>query len=197
MHILAIDVSVTVCSVGVLDTATSAFYSKKLETDKGQAEFLVPMVQDVIILAGINIKNLDYIAVTRGPGSFTGVRIGLATAKMLGLALHIPVIGISTLDVIARMHSDSQDTLFLIDTKRNDFYGQIGEGSPPKIWTVDDVNHHKGPHIKDIIPDILTLAYMAIEQHDGTSVYNLQRSPTPLYLRDAEVSQPKNTLSVR
>lgn len=197
MRVLAIDVSVTVCSVGVLDTATSAFYSKKLETDKGQAEFLVPMVQDVIILAGINIKNLDYIAVTRGPGSFTGVRIGLATAKMLGLALNIPVIGISTLDVIARMHSDSQDTLFLIDTKRNDFYGQIGEGSPPKIWTVDDVDHHKGPHIKNIIPDILTLAYMAIEQHDGTSVYNLQRSPTPLYLRDAEVSQPKNTLSVR
>ena len=191
MRVLAIDVSVNGCSVGVLDTETSAFYQKRMETDRGQAEFLIPMVEDVVIEAGLTMKEIGCIAVTRGPGSFTGVRIGLATAKTLGLALNIPVFGFSTLDVIARAHPNNDQTLFLIDTKRDDFYGQVGEGTQPKIWSVSDVENFDGQKITDVIPDILIVAKMGAENDAGQKGYDTNNAPAPLYLREAEVSESK------
>lgn len=191
MHVLAIDVSVNGCSVAILNTETSAFYQKRMETDRGQAEFLIPMVENVVQEANLTMKEIGSIVVTRGPGSFTGVRIGLATAKTLGLALNIPVLGLSTLDVIARVYPDNQHTLFLIDTKRDDFYGQVGEGTDPKIWSMEDVENYQGSIIKDIVPDILTLAKMGAEKYMGQTGYDPSIAPTPLYLREAEVSESK------
>lgn len=190
MRVLAIDVSVNGCSVGVLDTETAIFHQKRMETDRGQAEFLIPMVESVVSEAGIAMKDLGVISVTRGPGSFTGVRIGLATAKTLGLALNIPVFGFSTLDVIARANGKA-DALFLIDTKRDDFYGQVGEGAEPKIWSNEAVESYNGAIIKDAIPDILVLAQMGAETYTGQKGYDPHDAPSPLYLRDAEVSVSK------
>jgi len=191
MRILAIDVSVSGCSVAFLDMATNLSSVKRLETDRGQAEHLVPMIDETIRSANTTLKDLDAIAVTRGPGSFTGVRIGLSTAKTLGLALDIPVFGFSTLDVIARKHASDTETLFLIDTKRDDFYGQVGEGSEPRIWSIDDAQNFKGKIVKDDLPDILILARMGAEIYDGQKGYDLSLAPTPLYLREAEVSTSK------
>jgi tRNA threonylcarbamoyl adenosine modification protein YeaZ len=191
MHVLAIDVSVNGCSVAVLNTETGVSHQKRMETDRGQAEFLIPMIENIVQEANLTMKDIHFIVVTRGPGSFTGVRIGLATAKTLGLALNIPVFGFSTLDVMARTYPDDQHTLFLIDTKRDDFYGQVGEGTDPKIWTVEEVENYKGATIKDVIPDILILAKMGAEKYTGQSGYDPHQAPTPLYLREAEVSESK------
>lgn len=191
MRVLAIDVSVNGCSVAILDTETSVLSQNRMETDRGQAEFLIPMIETIVTEAALQMSNIDCIAVTRGPGSFTGVRIGLATAKTLGLALNIPVMGVSTLDVIARAHADSAETLFLIDTKRGDFYGQVGEAAEPKIWSADDVANYAGAKITDALPDILTLAKMGAENYRGQSGYDPHAAPAPLYLRGAEVSESK------
>lgn len=197
MRVLAIDVAVNGCSVAILDTETGIAHQKRLETDRGQAEALIPMVDEVAHMADIILKDLNMIVVTRGPGSFTGVRIGLATAKSLGLALNIPVIGISTLDAIARSQKSANDTLFLIDTKRDDFYGQVGEGSEPKIWNNDEIENYKGPVVKDAIPDIIILAQMGAELYAGQTEYTLGEAPQPLYLRGAEVSESKKkTLTI-
>lgn len=191
MYVLAIDVSVSGCSVAILNGETATLHQKRMETERGQAEFLIPMVNDIVREAALDIKDLDCIAVTRGPGSFTGVRIGLATAKTLGLALDIPVFGFSTLDVIARAHPENPPTVFLIDTKRDDFYGQIGEGGESSIWSIADVENHTGQKIKDALPDIAILAQMAVENYKGESGYDPHQAPIPLYLRDAEVSESK------
>jgi len=194
MRVLAIDVSVSGCSVAILDTETSFSCQKRLETDRGQAEFLIPMIEDIAEDANLSLQDITVIAVTRGPGSFTGVRIGLATAKTLGLALNIPVFGFSTLDVIAYAHPHNQQMLFLIDTKRDDFYGQIGVGTTPKIWNHDDVENYSGTIVKDAVPDILTLANMGVDTYSGQIGYDPQEAPAPLYLREAEVSESKKKI---
>jgi len=95
---------------------------------RGQAERLVPMIESVIATAGIAHADLDALAVTTGPGAFTGVRIGLATARGYALALGIPAVGIGSLTAIAGgTHAEERagrTLLVLIDAKRADVYAQ-------------------------------------------------------------------------
>jgi tRNA threonylcarbamoyl adenosine modification protein YeaZ len=190
MNILAIDVSVTGCSVAIFNQDSHLSLSKFFETDRGQAELLIPMIDDIVREANLEMSDIGLIAVTLGPGSFTGVRIGLATARSLGLALNIPVIGLSTLDVIARAHDD-KSAVFLIDTKRGDFYGQVGEGGEAGIWHESDVVSFKGSIVKDVLPNIIVLAQMAAEIYQGQKGYDMTSAPKPIYLREAEVSETK------
>jgi len=69
---------------------------------RGQAERLIPMCREVCDTTGLSFGDMDALAVTCGPGTFTGVRIGLAAAKGLALALNIPLIGLTTLEVVAQ-----------------------------------------------------------------------------------------------
>jgi tRNA threonylcarbamoyladenosine biosynthesis protein TsaB len=102
MLILALDTSMAACSVCVYDTDKSLVIGANQQfMDRGQAEALAPMVQDAMKMAGVGFADLNRIAVTTGPGTFTGVRIGLAMARGLGVALNIPIIGINSLAAIA------------------------------------------------------------------------------------------------
>ena len=102
MLILALDTSMAACSVCVYDVDRNLVLGANLQfMDRGQAEALAPMVQDTMALAGVRFADLNRIAVTTGPGTFTGVRIGLAMARGLGVALNIPITGINSLAAIA------------------------------------------------------------------------------------------------
>jgi tRNA threonylcarbamoyl adenosine modification protein YeaZ len=190
MNVLALDVSISGCSVAIVNLEKNLSSSQSIETERGQAEVLIPMIESCVVQCHLKMSDINLIAVTRGPGSFTGVRIGLATARSLGLALDIPVIGLSTLDVIARGYQDN-DALFLIDTKRGDFYGQVGEGGEPRIWSEAEIQSFDGLKVKDIRPDIFALATMALEKYQGQTGYEISLAPTPIYLREAEVSEAK------
>ena len=98
MKILALDTAMAACSVAVIDTARILpLASAYVPMERGHAEALAPMVQQAMRDSGLQFAEIDRIAVTIGPGTFTGVRIGLAMARGLGLARAIPVIGIDTL----------------------------------------------------------------------------------------------------
>jgi tRNA threonylcarbamoyladenosine biosynthesis protein TsaB len=102
MRILAIDTALAACSAAVIDTTRPeplAEWSEAME--RGHAEAIAPMVRRVMAGAGIVFAELDLIAVTRGPGTFTGVRIGLAMARGLGLAISRDVAGVDTLQAIS------------------------------------------------------------------------------------------------
>ena len=102
MLILALDTSMAACSVCVYDTDKSLVIGTNQQfMDRGQAEALAPMAKDAMKMAGVGFADLKRIAVTTGPGTFTGVRIGLAMARGLGVALNIPIIGINSLTAIA------------------------------------------------------------------------------------------------
>ena len=98
------------------------------EMARGQSEALVPMVQDVMIEAKHPYEDLDAVAVTVGPGAFTGLRIGLAAARGMALALSVPCLGITTLETIAhgvdKAARSGRNILTVLDTKREDIYVQ-------------------------------------------------------------------------
>lgn len=122
-----------------IDTATSGCAAALVQGDRclagraermtrGQSEVLAPMIEDVIRDAGITAVGIDAIAVTRGPGAFTGLRIGLATARALSLTLGRPCLGIGTFDVLAEQARRSgiavlSDVLLIvIESKRAELY---------------------------------------------------------------------------
>ena len=98
--ILAIDTALNACSVAIVRGVEVLAHTSEA-MDRGQAERITPMARDVATRAGIAFREIERIAVTTGPGSFTGVRVGLAFARGLALALKAPCVGISTLEALA------------------------------------------------------------------------------------------------
>jgi tRNA threonylcarbamoyl adenosine modification protein YeaZ/ribosomal-protein-alanine acetyltransferase len=112
------------CSVCVYDAGPGLVLgSRHAFMERGQAEALAPMVQDTMGLAGIAFKDLACIAVTTGPGTFTGVRIGLAMARGLGVALNIPITGITSLAAIACNETASDLPIVVaVDARAHEIY---------------------------------------------------------------------------
>lgn len=164
-----------------------------METERGQAEMLVPMINRILEKSGYSFPKIDRIGVTTGPGSFTGLRVGLSTARALALTLNKPLIGFSTLAVLAE--DRLEESLILIDTKRGDFYGQIFKAGMPlekaRIWTPEEVEESGMQIIKDRVPDIRRVAHMIEAFETGLTSYDPLQAPHPIYLRNAEISQTK------
>jgi tRNA threonylcarbamoyl adenosine modification protein YeaZ len=103
MNILAIDCAARLCAACVYDAAASKELGRSvLDLGKGHAEHLMAVIADALKQSGINYPDLGAIAVSTGPGSFTGVRVGVSTARGLALALKIPAIGVTTLEALAQ-----------------------------------------------------------------------------------------------
>src|ERR1051326_3399635 len=96
MRVLAIDTALEACSAAVLDTASGKLTSESLPMVRGHAEALMPLIGRVMKAADVAFSALDRIAVTTGPGSFTGLRVGIAAARGIGLAATKPVVGLTT-----------------------------------------------------------------------------------------------------
>ncbi|MDF2593905.1 MAG: tsaB [Clostridia bacterium] len=122
MNILGIDASGIAGSIAYMkeDRLVGEYYICHKLT---HSETIMPMMAHLKELIGLDLKSLDAIAVTSGPGSFTGLRIGVTTAKALAMALDIPVVGIPTLDVMA---NNIPHTAYMIcpmmDARRNQVY---------------------------------------------------------------------------
>ena len=127
--ILVLDTAMSACSAGVYRRGyQGAFLTEDMPQGRGQSERLVPMIGDALAQSGVGYEDLEAIVVTCGPGAFTGLRIGLSTAKALSLSLGIPVFGVSTLQAIAfaacRSTQEGACVRVLIETRRDDFYVQ-------------------------------------------------------------------------
>jgi len=123
MIVLALDTCLGACSVAVCeDDVTLAAASEAMT--RGHQERLAPMVREVMAAAGLAFARLDRIAVTVGPGSFTGLRVGLAFAKGLALALERPCIGVGTLEALGRGQPRPGLVAAAIDAHRGQVYLQ-------------------------------------------------------------------------
>jgi tRNA threonylcarbamoyladenosine biosynthesis protein TsaB len=131
MIILAIDTASTLCAACILDTEKGELSRKVLDLGKGHAEHLMGVIEDVLAAAGLAHRDLEAIAVSVGPGSFTGVRVGVATARGLALALKIPAIGISSLEALAaeaRAAHPNLRVLAAITAGRGQVYAALYDG---------------------------------------------------------------------
>jgi tRNA threonylcarbamoyladenosine biosynthesis protein TsaB len=132
MLILAIDTALDACSAAVLDTDAARLIAHESEPMKrGHAEALMPQLARVIRQAGIAFADLDRVAVTTGPGSFTGLRVGLSAARGIALAANKPVVGLTTLTAYAApvvSESRGQPVLSAIDARHDQIYFQVVGG---------------------------------------------------------------------
>lgn len=131
MKILAIDTATKAASAAIV--ASDGIVGEiGLNIGKTHSQKFLPGVEQLLALCDMTLADMDGFAVTIGPGSFTGVRIGLATAKAWGYGLDKPIVGINTLDALAG-NGDCKYICPILDARRNEFYCALYE-SGKRIW---------------------------------------------------------------
>ncbi|MBE9552024.1 MAG: tRNA (adenosine(37)-N6)-threonylcarbamoyltransferase complex dimerization subunit type 1 TsaB, partial [Proteobacteria bacterium] len=119
------DCATNACSAALwLDGAPGPYRHAVMR--RGHGEALMPMVAEIMDEAGLDFAGLQAIAVTTGPGAFTGIRIGLSAARGFALAAGLPVVGVTTLEAVAAAQdSEGHPLLVALDSKRDDIYVQL------------------------------------------------------------------------
>lgn len=220
MKLLALDTALDACSAAVVeirDGANRVLAERYVPMVRGHAETLMPMVEAVLAEADVSFPALDRIAATIGPGTFTGVRIGLAAARGLGLAADRPVIGVTTLEAIAANAAEPganpshRPLLVAIDARRGELYLQ---SFSPTLEPLDEPRALPVERARESLslPETLILgtgAALLPDSAPGTDIAALPRAsrvaaraalkplphapPVPLYLR-APDAKPQASL---
>ena len=147
MLILAIDTALDACAVAVLDTEVGDLIAGESEPMKrGHAEALMPMIGRVIARSGVAFAAIDRVAVTNGPGSFTGLRVGLSAARGIALAANKPAVGVTTLTAYAApivSQNGEHPVVAAIDARHDQVYLQVvsGDGTSlvrPRLAAIDE-----------------------------------------------------------
>ena len=207
MKILAIDSTHGTCSAAFFDG--EKIVSEIVEDmERGQAERLIPMVKEVLKKANAGFSDVEAVAVTTGPGSFTGVRVGLAAANGIALAGGFPMFGVSVLDVlewkIFKQYPDVKRVCLVLETKRDDFYVQCFEaGTPvtgPAALPAQEIAKlsgyvFAGNAVDRLQEEIGSLSVLDVSMPTAGDValFSSRKKPQkeypePLYLREAEVN---------
>ena len=161
MKILALDSSGLVASVAVVeDNQLLAEYTVNYK--KTHSQTLLPMLDEIAKMIELDLETIDAIAVAAGPGSFTGLRIGSATAKGLGLALKKPLIPVPTVDALAGVICP------MMDARRKQVYTGIYRFADHELVTV---SRQKAIAVEELIRELNALGEAVIFLGDGVTVY--------------------------
>jgi len=223
MLILAIDTALDACSAAVLDTEAGRLIAQESEAMKrGHAEALMPLIGRVIMQSGVTFADLDRIVVTTGPGSFTGLRVGLSAARGIALAANKPVVGVTTLTAYAApvvSQSGENPVISAIDARHDQVYLQVvsGNGSSlirPQIAPIEealDASRFGVPHLVGNAAKILAERWPATAPPPfdvdaqaapdiawvgwlGAAVSANTAPARPFYLRAPDAKPPKDLL---
>jgi tRNA threonylcarbamoyladenosine biosynthesis protein TsaB len=222
MLILSIDTALDACAAAVLDTAGGVIASESLAMKRGHAEALMPLIARVMKASGTAFAALDRVAVTTGPGSFTGLRVGLSAARGIALAAGKPVVGVTTLTAFAAplvSENSEHPVISAVDARHDHVYFQVlgGDGRSlvkPKVAPVAealDAARFGTPHLVGNAAKILADRWSAdtppfkVDQQAapdiawvawlGAAVNPESSPPRPYYLRAPDVKPPKDPLS--
>ena len=168
MKILALDSSGLVASAAIVeDDNLIAEYTVNYK--KTHSQTLLPMVDEIVRMTETELESVDVIAVAAGPGSFTGLRIGSATAKGLGLALDKPVIGVPTIEGLAMNLYGVKDLICpLMDARRNQVYTGIYHFVDAELAVVKE---QLAVGIEEIIEALNLIGQDVVFLGDGVPVY--------------------------
>jgi len=189
MLVLGIDTSLDACSAAIVRDGETLAHLRE-EMNRGQAERLAPMVREVAQQAGVTFAELDRVAVTTGPGSFTGVRVGLSFARTLALSLGKPCVGVSTLEALALEDGEEGARAALIETPGASYFARYENGvadiAPRYIERGEHEALLNGARLKGpgVTVSAIALAARAVRLDPA-------RYPTdPTYLRAPHVTLP-------
>lgn len=213
MHVF-VDTSVKGCNIALFDHEGLVLACVQEPIERGHAETLLPAYEGLMQNLNKQSKDIESVYVTVGPGSFTGLRVGLTVARFIGFSLGVPVHGLSTFSCFSASYNDTASRLILIETKRSDYYAQIMDdhhnpvGDAQSLSGEDVVSLLSGQtdiHIigdavnrfKDEFPDV-DRAMCQMDMIDIVPVVKAISNqaiellkPEAFYIRDADVSQPK------
>ena len=158
MIVLSLDTSLTACSAAVVEPGAEGrvISASYCEPGRGHAEILLDMIDGVMSDAGTDFEDIDRQIVTVGPGSFTGVRVGLSAARGFRIAHDIPICGLSTMQAIAANLSISKTftaaspVAVIINARRRQAYGQVFDAAlkplcTPALIAVDELDSWTRP----------------------------------------------------
>lgn len=168
MRILGIDSSGLVASVAVVeDDRLLAEYTVNYK--KTHSQTLLPMLDEIVRMTELDLKTIDAIAVAAGPGSFTGLRIGSATAKGLGLALGTPLIAVPTVEALAyNLWGTDKRICPLMDARRNQVYTGIYAFSGEEMQTLEG---QMAVGVEELAQKLNRIGREVIFLGDGVPVY--------------------------
>jgi len=209
--VLVIDTAMAGCGVAVFDASKDAVFDAYNDEAHQQAQRLIPMVQGVLSDAGIGFDDLSDVIVCNGPGTFTGIRIGLSAAKTFGLTMGVSVWGITSLQALALCAVDGgvdRDMLGIVETRRQDFYIQEFDAhgvskEDARSVMADDIDVGGRVLIGDAVQrfdadgqhedaNIQRIDVGVVARNFVSSVDVFTQDVQPIYLRAPDVSQPKN-----
>jgi tRNA threonylcarbamoyladenosine biosynthesis protein TsaB len=220
MSLLVIDTAASVCAAAVIDAFGTVLAERSETMERGHAERLIPMVDEVLADAGHGYAQLTRIGVSVGPGSFTGVRVGLSAARGLALALGIPAIGITTLEAIAAeavVALGGSPVFVAIDARRDELYVQYFDRDAqgicaPHAVSIDSAERWVAdvPGLKlagsgasllaartgiETVAPLGATASIATYGRLSAARTATGKAPTPLYLRSAD-AKPQQGFAV-
>jgi tRNA threonylcarbamoyladenosine biosynthesis protein TsaB len=192
LPILAFDTSAAHCAAALL--LPDGLIQRVESMEKGQAERLVPMLEEMLAEAGIGWSDLRALAVGTGPGNFTGVRIAVAAARGLALALGIPAVGVTRLEALA--FGLPRPVIVLEDAKRGQVYVQLFAPEGPGVAHLADRMVPDFPATgsaagEGALPPAVPLAE-AIARIGAERALTPQPRPAPFYLRGADAAPPSD-----
>lgn len=149
--LLGIETASLVSSVALIDS-DRLLAELTIETRKTHSEQLVPHLEKLLQLADMDKEKITGIAVSKGPGSFTGLRIGLATAKAMSYGLNIPIVGISTLLGMAyNIHAEGALLRPLMDAQKGNFYTGLYEVQDGKICVLEEESIRSAEEVLELV----------------------------------------------
>ncbi len=158
MKTLAVDNSAGICSVAVMD-GDKLLAMRHDSTQSRQAGLLLPMIEECLAESGLSYNNLDLLSSTIGPGSFTGLRIGIAAIKGIAMVTGLPAVGVSSLEAVAwaaGAEAGCKKILVLLNANRGEIYAQGFSVNNGNIVAINEAMLIKTEDMADYIkPDIL------------------------------------------
>lgn len=168
MKLLAIDSSGLVASAAVM-TEENLIAEYTVNYKKTHSQTLMGMIDAIVKIAEVDLKEIDAIAVAAGPGSFTGLRIGSATAKGLGLALEKPIIAVPTVEALAyNLYGTDRLICPMMDARRGQVYTGLYRFEGSSLITV---SAQKAAPAESIIDEINQIGGSVIYLGDGVPVF--------------------------
>ena len=191
--ILAFDTSAAHCAAALLSGDRISL--KQESMDKGQAERLIPLLEELLSESGLGWQDLTALAVGTGPGNFTGVRISVAAARGLALGLGIPAIGVTRLEALA--YGLPRPITVIEDARRGEVYVQSfdAEPGPARLAQPDALGDvtplQTGSGAQAGLPSAMPLVE-AIARIAATRTNAAHPRPAPFYLRGADAAPPSD-----
>lgn len=197
MKALVVDCAVTKLSIAAKneDKMCTASYDIGMR----QSEILVKSIDYVLSMVDLKSSELDYTAITIGPGSFTGLRLGISALKAIQLAYNVPVYGISSLDIYSFLYQDSEfPVLSVIDAHKEKFYVNISERQTKPLtdgdYEIKDIISAISEYRKIIItgPDAVTLKNAILQEKNDIEIFTEKYQPVAVeslfYLAEKEIA---------